>query len=228
MISDPVVRVGVECGEMASTAHTDNDLVEKVYRQLAKIYDVAFGAVLQSGRERAIRALPSGRKLRVLEIGIGTALTLPEYPATCEIIGLDFSSAMLEKAKRRVAALGATGRVALVQADATHLPFADGFFDVVFAPYVMSVVSNPIGVAREANRVCHPEGRVVLLNHFGSEQPAVAHLERFVSPLTRYVGFRTDLQLKPLLEDAGLRPLSVQNVNVPPLWKLVVCAKDVL
>ena len=54
----------------------------------------------------------------------------------------------------------------------------------------------------------------------------VAHLERAVSPLTRYLGFRTDLQLKPLLADAKLRPLLVQNVNVPPWWKLVVCAKD--
>ena len=212
--------------EMSATAYADNDLVEKVYRQLAKIYDVAFGAVLQSGRERAIRAIAADRALRVLEIGIGTALTVPEYPDNCKITGLDFSAAMLDKARKRVSKLGATDRVALVQADAARLPFADGYFDVVFAPYLMSVVTDPLGVGREANRVCRPEGRVVLLNHFRSELPAVAHLERIVSPLTRYVGFRTDLQLKPLLAGAGLRPLSVQTVNVPPLWKLVVCAKD--
>lgn len=210
---------------MSVTAYPDNDRVEKVYRQLAKIYDVAFGVILQSGRERAIRAISTDRTLRVLEIGIGTALTVPEYSDNCKIIGLDFSAAMLAKARQRIVKLGVVDRVALLQADATHLPFADGFFDVVFAPYVMSVVTDPLGVGREANRVCGPDGRVVLLNHFRSESPAVAHVERFVSPLTRYVGFRTDLQLMPLLAGAGLRPLSVQNVNVPPWWKLVVCAK---
>ena len=207
-------------------AYADNDLIEKVYRHLAKIYDVAFGAILQSGRERAIRAIAADRHLRVLEIGIGTALTVPEYPRNCKITGLDFSAAMLDKARKRVSKLGATDRVALVQGDAAQLPFPDGYFDVVFAPYVMSVVTDPLSVGREANRVCRADGRVVLLNHFRSEQPAVATLERVVSPLTRYVGFRTDLQLMPLLAGAGLRPLSVQNVNVPPFWKLVVCAKD--
>lgn len=211
--------------EMSATAYADNDLIEKVYRQLAKIYDVAFGALLQSGRERAIRAIAADRQLRVLEIGIGTALTVPEYPANCKIVGLDFSAAMLAKATSRIQALGAANRVVLLQADATHLPFADGFFDVVFAPYVMSVVTNPLGVGREANRVCRPDGRVVLLNHFRSERPALATFDRVLSPLTRYAGFRTDLQLMPLLDGAGLRPLSVQTVNVPPIWKLVVCAK---
>ena len=210
---------------MSVTAHADNDLVEKVYRQLAKVYDVAFGAILQSGRARAIRAISTDRALRVLEIGIGTALTVPEYPDNCKIIGLDFSAAMLARARTRIAKLGVVDRVALLQGDAAHLPFGDGSFDIVFAPYVMSVVTDPLGVIREASRVCRPDGKVVLLNHFRSDRPAFAALDRVLSPLTRYVGFRTDLQLTPLLAGAGLRPLSVHNVNVPPIWKLVVCAK---
>jgi phosphatidylethanolamine/phosphatidyl-N-methylethanolamine N-methyltransferase len=211
---------------MAVTAYADNDLIEKVYRQLAKVYDVAFGAILQSGRERAIRAISADRSLRVLEIGIGTGLTVPEYPDNCKIIGLDFSSAMLTRARKRIAKLGVADRVVLLRGDAAHLPFGDDSFDIVFAPYVMSVVTDPLGVGREANRVCRPDGRVVLLNHFRSDRPAFAALDRVLSPLTRYVGFRTDLQLMPLLAGAGLRPLSVQNVNLPPIWKLVVCAKD--
>ena len=212
--------------EMAVTGYADNDLIDKVYRQLAKVYDVAFGAILQSGRERAIRTIPTDRKLRVLEIGIGTGLTVPGYPDNCKIIGLDYSAAMLTKARKRIARLGAVDRVALLQGDAAHLPFSDDYFDVVFAPYVMSVVTDPLGVGREANRVCRPDGRILLLNHFRSERPAFAAVDRVLSPLTRYVGFRTDLQLAPLLAGAGLRPLSVQTVNVPPIWKLVVCAKD--
>lgn len=210
---------------MAVTAYADNDLIEKVYRQLAKVYDVAFGAILQSGRERAIGAIPTDRMLRVLEIGIGTALTVPEYPDNCRITGLDFSAAMLTRARKRIAKLGVGDRVVLLQGDAAHLPFGDNYFDIVFAPYVMSVVTDPLGVGREANRVCRPDGRVLLLNHFRSERPAFAAVDRVLSPLTRYIGFRTDLQLMPLVAGAGLRPLSVQNVNVPPIWKLVVCAK---
>ncbi len=206
--------------------YADNDLIEKVYRYLATIYDVAFGAILQSGRERAIRAIPTDRTLRVLEIGIGTGLTVPDYPGNCRIIGLDYSAAMLTKARKRIARLGVVERVALLQGDAAHLPFPDDYFDVVFAPYVMSVVTDPLGVGREANRVCRHDGRVVLLNHFRSERPAFAIFDRVLSPLTRYVGFRTDLQLMPLLAGAGLRPLTVEKVNVPPIWKLVVCAKD--
>ena len=187
---------------------------------------MAFGAILQSGRERAIRAIPTDRTLRVLEIGIGTALTVPAYPDNCKIIGLDFSAAMLTRARKRIAKLGVVDRVALLQGDAAHLPFGDDSFDVVFAPYVMSVVTDPLGVGREADRVCRPGGRVVLLNHFRSDRPALAAFDRVLSPLTRYVGFRTDLQLMPLLAGAGLRPLSVQRVNVPPIWKLVVCEKN--
>ncbi len=163
---------------MSVTAYADNDLVEKVYRQLAKVYDVAFGAILQSGRERAIRAISTDRTLRVLEIGIGTALTVPEYPDNCKIIGLDFSAAMLARARKRIAKLGVVDRVALLQGDAAHLPFGDGYFDIVFAPYVMSVVTDPLGVGREANRVCRPDGKVVLLNHFRSDRPALATLDR--------------------------------------------------
>ena len=211
--------------DMSATAYADNNLVEKAYERLAKVYDFAFGAILHSGRERAMRAIPTDRRLRVLEIGIGTALTVPEYPDNCKIIGLDFSAAMLSQARKRIASLGVVERVALLQGDAAHLPFGDNDFDIVFAPYVMSVVTDPLGVGREANRVCRPDGRVVLLNHFRSERPALAALDRVWSPLTRYVGFRTDLQLMPLLAGAGLRPLSVQNVNVPPIWKLVICAK---
>ena len=202
------------------------DATRRVYARLARVYDVAFGRILRPGRARAIRQIPSDREVHVLEVGIGTALTVADYRSNCRVVGVDFSAAMLAHGQRRIADLGASDRTALLQADAAHLPFADHSFDVVFAPYVMSVVSDPCRVAREAGRVCRPAGRVMWLNHFGSDRPVWAALERQVSPLTRHVGFRADLQLASLFAGSGLRPVSVQRVNVPPLWKLVTCVKD--
>jgi phosphatidylethanolamine/phosphatidyl-N-methylethanolamine N-methyltransferase len=209
-----------------ATVTVTNEFNQAVYRRLATIYDVAFGPILQSGRERAIRAIPADRDLAVLEAGIGTALTVAAYPAGCRVTGIDLSAEMLAQARRRVSKLGVAGRVNLVRADAARLPFDDGAFDAVVAPYVLSVVSDPVRVGRELGRVCRPDGRVVLLNHFGSESATGAAIDRWLSPLTSHVGFRTDLRLKPLLREAGLKPLSIQAVNVPPMWTLVLCVKD--
>ena len=109
--------------------------------------------------------------------------------------------------------------------DAGRLSFAADAFDVVYAPYVMSVVPDPVRVALEMRRVCHPNGRIVLLNHFRSGGRFAARLERAISPLTRHLGFRADLDLCALLAAAGLTPLAIERVNVPPIWSLVICGK---
>lgn len=124
----------------------------------------------------------------------------------------------------RLAEMDHAPRVSLLRGNAEQLPFASGSFAVVYAPYVMSVVSDPVRTARELRRVCTPSGRIILLNHFQSEHPAAAWVERLVEPMTRYIGFRTGLALPSLLAEGGLRALSIAAVNVPPIWKLVVCA----
>jgi phosphatidylethanolamine/phosphatidyl-N-methylethanolamine N-methyltransferase len=197
---------------------------ERPYDRLARIYDLAFKNVLHHGRLKAVKQmqLQSGR--RILEVGIGTGLTLPIYPAGCRVIGLDLSVPMLARAQKRLIHMDNHPRVSLLRADAEHLPFASHSFDVVYAPYVMSAVADPVRAARELRRVCAPAGRVILLNHFRSEHPAAAWVEGLLEPITRHIGFRSDLPLPPLLEEGGLRPLSIEAVNVPPIWKLVVCA----
>jgi phosphatidylethanolamine/phosphatidyl-N-methylethanolamine N-methyltransferase len=90
----------------------------------------------------------------------------------------------------------------------------------------MSAVPDPIGVGREIRRVCKPEGQIILLNHFLSEDSFGARLERWVSPLARRFGFRTDLPLQWLLSSVGLRPVDIRSVNLPPIWTLVTCVKD--
>ena len=200
--------------------------MQEVYDRLARVYDFFFGAVLQPGRERAIRTIPATAGLRILELGIGTGLTASLYRREWSVTGVDLSGPMLRKARERVTRLGLTATVRLVQADGVWLPFDSDSFDVVLVPYVMSAVPDPVGVGREIRRVCKPDGRIILLNHFLSEDSFGARLERLVSPLTRRIGFRTDLSLQWLLSSVGLRPIDVRAVNLPPIWTLVTCVKD--
>jgi phosphatidylethanolamine/phosphatidyl-N-methylethanolamine N-methyltransferase len=203
-----------------------NALVQRAYDRLAKVYDVFFGAILQPGRVRAVRSITSRPGLRVLELGIGTGLTAPLYSRDWFVVGADLSSAMLIQARKRIDELGLDRSVQLLQTDGARLPFDDESFDVVLVPYVMSVVPDPIGVGRELKRVCRASGQIILLNHFLSQDSLGAKLERWVSPLTRRIGFNTDLSLQWLLNGAGLTAVSIMTVNVPRLWTLVTCVKD--
>ena len=110
--------------------------------------------------------------------------------------------------------------------DAASLEMDANSFDIVCAPYIISVVPDPVRVSREMRRVCRPGGRVVILNHFRSNSPIAAVLERVISPVTVYLGFRSDLDLSTLLAKAHLKPLSSEKVNVPPIWSLVTCIKN--
>jgi phosphatidylethanolamine/phosphatidyl-N-methylethanolamine N-methyltransferase len=162
---------------------------------------------------------------RVLEVGVGTGINAALYPRDCSVTGIDLSSSMLEKARERVARKEVRN-VRLLQMDAANLKFADDTFDIVYAPYVISVVPDPVAVAREMRRVCRPGGRIVVLNHFRSKNPVMAWIERAISPFTVHFGFKSDLDLPGFLAQAELKPLSIEKVNVPRIWSLVTCTKD--
>jgi phosphatidylethanolamine/phosphatidyl-N-methylethanolamine N-methyltransferase len=203
----------------------ENAFVDGVYTALAPVYDLLFGAPLQRGRRAAIAALGIGHGDRVLEVGTGTALTAPLYPHDCRVTAVDLSPSMLQRARARVLRDGLT-HVRLLAVDAARLTFADCSFDGVCAPYVISVVPDPVAVLREMRRVCRAGGRIVLLNHFQSPNRLLASVERAVSPVMLHAGFRSDLNLPALLAAAGLRPVRIQKVNWPPIWSLVACIRD--
>lgn len=207
-----------------SVAVVENDFVERVYGKLAAVYDFVFGPTLHTGRLQAIERMRIEPGDRILEVGIGTGINAPLYPRECFVTGIDFSAEMLEKARERVARLGLRN-VRLLQMDAADLRFADETFDIVYAPYLISVVSDPIQVAREMYRVCRRGGRLVFLNHFRSSHPVLSQLERWISPLTVHIGFKADLDLEAFLAQAGLRPVSIEKVNFPKIWSLVICGK---
>ena len=202
-----------------------NTFVDRIYSKLSPIYDALFGAILQPGRIAAVTQMGDAAGTRVLEVGIGTGLGARLYPRSFHVTGIDLCSRMLDNARQRIACEGLQ-HITLERMDAARLALDANSFDIVYAPYIISVVPDPVQVAREMRRVCRPGGRIVILNHFRSNNPMAALLERVISPVTIYLGFRSDLDLSTLLANAQLQPLSSEKVNVPPIWSLVTCLKN--
>jgi phosphatidylethanolamine/phosphatidyl-N-methylethanolamine N-methyltransferase len=208
-----------------SVTAVENDFVTGVYEKLASVYDFVFGPTLHAGRLRAIQRMGIRPGDRVLEVGVGTGINAGLYPRDCIVTGIDLSGSMLEKARERVARKDIIN-VRLLEMDAADLRFADGAFDIVYAPYLISVVPDPITVAREMGRVCRPGGRIIFLNHFRSRNPLLASIERAISPFTVHIGFKSDLDLPAFLAQADLEPVSIEKVNIPRIWSLVTCVKE--
>src|SRR5216110_2431020 len=164
-----------------SVTVVENDFVTKVYENIAWMYDYSFGPTLHAGRIQAIQRMGIKAGDRVLEVGVGTGINAGLYPQDCIVTGIDLSEPMLEKARERVQRKDLTN-IRLLAMDAADLKFPDNSFDIVYAPYVISVVPDPVIVAREMRRVCRPGGRIVILNHFRSRNPAMAWIERGISP----------------------------------------------
>ena len=216
---------GTDVGTRAlSVIAVENHFVERVYEKLASVYDLIFGPTLHPGRLVALDRMGIKRDDRILEVGVGTGINASLYPRNCHVTGIDLSSSMLDKARERVAREGLRN-VRLIEKDAAKTTFADDTFDIVYAPYLISVVPDPVQVAREMRRVCKPGGKIVILNHFRSANPVLSRVERTISPLTVHIGFKSDLDLPAFLAQAELQPESIEKVNVPKIWSLVTCVK---
>jgi phosphatidylethanolamine/phosphatidyl-N-methylethanolamine N-methyltransferase len=200
----------------------DLQKVERVYSSYAGVYDRIFGKVFHEGRESAIRNLNVQPDERVLEVGVGTGLALPMYPRHCRITAIDFSEGMLEIAKKR-ALEHRMEHVTLHRMDAGAMEFEDDSFDTVVAAYVVTAVPDYRKVVNEMIRVCRSGGRIIMLNHFSNGNKVIAAVEKVISPLTKHLGWRTDLSLNTVLEGTSLQVFRNQKVNPLRLWALVEC-----
>jgi len=218
-------RSGDAATRALSVTTVETDFVEKVYQGIAAAYDYTYGPTLHPGRLEAMEKMALRAGTHVLEVGVGTGINLNLYPRNCRITGIDLSSKMLAKAQGRIDEKG-LHHCELAEMDATQLTFADNSFDVVYAPYVISVVPEPVKVAREMYRVCRPGGRVIILNHFKSTNRVMGWIEKVISPATVHIGFTADLDLPGFLEQAELKPVSLEKVNIPKMWTLITVVKD--
>jgi phosphatidylethanolamine/phosphatidyl-N-methylethanolamine N-methyltransferase len=166
----------------------DKAVVAKAYARWAPIYDFVFGAVFERGRQAAVAAA-EGIGGRILEVGVGTGLSLPDYSSANRLVGVDLSAPMLRKAKARVTErqLGNVNGLAVM--DAQHLAFAEAAFDVVVAQYVITAVPDPEATLDEFARVTRPGGEIVLVNHLGAENGLRATAEKCFAPLARRLGW---------------------------------------
>lgn len=166
----------------------DSSAVKRAYRRWAPIYDLTFGQIAEAGRQHAVRTI-NRRKGSVLEVGVGTGLSLPSYSSHLDIVGIDLSSDMLEKARKRVHDKKLDNVRGLYEMDAGALEFPDDSFDTVVAMYVMTVVPDPEQVMKELQRVCVPGGEVILVNHFSMDQGTRGWVEGKLAPLAATLGW---------------------------------------
>ena len=168
----------------------DRTTVEQAYDRWAPIYDLVFGGVFRKGRKAAIAA---ANRIggRVLEVVVGTGISLPQYAQHLRIFGTDISEAMLEKAKKRVAGLGLKNVEGLAVMDAEKLEFPDDSFDVVMAQYVVTAVPNPEVALDEFARVLRPGGELIILTRVSADSGMRRFIEQRLQPVARPLGFRT-------------------------------------
>jgi phosphatidylethanolamine/phosphatidyl-N-methylethanolamine N-methyltransferase len=198
----------------------------KTYRLFSGTYDVVFGPVFHPGRKDAVRIANTRPGQRILEVGVGTGLSLPYFRTDSRVTGIDVSTEMLAKARRRVEARRLRHVEALLEMDAENLGFPDDSFDSVLALYVASVVPNPARFAAEMRRVCIPGGTIVIVNHFTSDNPAMRFIEKRLAPLAGKIGFHADFPLDSFLAASRLGVREIRPSNLFGYWRLLRCVNE--
>lgn len=207
----------------------DKQTMAKAYARWAPVYDLVFGAVFERGRMASIEA---AEKIggRILDVGVGTGISLPDYSRSNRLVGVDYSEPMLRKAQERVAEHKLTNVEALAVMDAKHLGFPDASFDAVVAQYVITAVPEPEATLDEFARVLKPGGEIVLVNHIGAEAGLRKAFERWFSPVARRLGWRPEFPWARLARWAEATPgvRLIERRPMPPLghFSLIRFGKD--
>jgi phosphatidylethanolamine/phosphatidyl-N-methylethanolamine N-methyltransferase len=198
----------------------DQAAITAAYRRYAPIYDLVFGPVFEPGRRRLVKALNCRPGDEVLEVGVGTGLSLRYYPSHARVTGIDLSPHMLARASVQVRR-HALRNVSLMAMDVQALSFPDASFDKIAALYVASVVPDPAQMMRELERVCRPGGEVVVVNHFTRNDGVIARVERGLAPLTRSLGFRPLFPMDEFITMTRLELTEATRVNAFGYWTLL-------
>lgn len=199
----------------------DIETIQSTYRRYAPRYDFYFGKLFQAGRRATIDGMHCQPGDRVLEVGIGTGLSLSMYPRGVHVTGIDLVPAMVARAQRRCRQLARIDDVELLLMDAERMAFRDASFDKVAAMYVITVVPQPTRLVNEMRRVCKPDGELFILNHFNSPNPIIGGVERWLAPLSGKLGWHPDISLEVFLRETGLNVLDRTAVNLFGYWLML-------
>jgi phosphatidylethanolamine/phosphatidyl-N-methylethanolamine N-methyltransferase len=197
--------------------------IKNTYNLLAKIYNFIYGKTLQNGRDALGRSLTHEGNKKILEVGVGTGLTLNLYPTNSEITGIDVSTEMLIRAKKRVQTLGLKN-INLLTSNGEYTGLQNDYFDHVVLAYVYSVTPKPEELIQEAFRVCKPDGHVWILNHF-SGMGGWAFLEIIIEPCSRFLGFRSIFPFDKFVTSNNWNIISIEKVNAFGLSRLIKIKK---
>ena len=210
---------------MSKIAVIDADAVRRAYARWAPIYDVSFGKIADAGRIRAVQAI-NKRRGKVLEVGVGTGISLSRYSDHLEVTGIDLSPEMLARARERVAREKLDHVEDILEMDAGELQFDDGSFDTVVAMYVMTVVPDPEKVLGELERVCKPGGQVIIVNHFSTEQGVRGAVEKVMAPFSASLGWRPEFPIESVLGQDGLTLIEQRALQPFGLFTMLRFTKD--
>lgn len=199
----------------------DNRSILKAYRRYAPRYDLYFGHILAPGRREAVRRMNCLPGDLVLEVGVGTGLSLPLYRRDAVITGIDLSPEMLELARALRTREGLTNIKDLLEMNAEAMTFADNTFDKVVAMYVASVVQDPVKLVDEMRRVCRPDGEIFIVNHFQQATGIISFFEKLVSPLAGFLGFDPVFNFDSFVTETNLDVVESIPVNYFGYWTML-------
>lgn len=191
----------------------DNRSIIVAYKRYARTYDLLFGRVLEPGRRLVVKKMNCLPGERVLEVGIGTGLSLPLYPEGTYVVGIDISPHMLARSNQRIFSEGMRN-TELGLVDAQNMSFSDNCFDKVAAIYVASVVQNPFSMVSEMKRVCKQGGDLFFLNHFTNGNGLIGVYESLLSPFAKLIGFRPTFSIDDFVSDSSLHVVEIAPVNM--------------
>ncbi len=192
------------------------ELIKKRYNRSSSYYDWMDRMISDSLREKAV-AMARGQ---VLEVGVGTGKNFPYYPEGCEVTAIDFSKGMLAQARKKLSL--AKVPITLLEMDAQAMTFPDNAFDTVLATCVFCSVPDPIKGLKEVQRVCKPDGQIILLEHMRSEHPLLGLLMDILNPVSLYViGSNINRKTMENIQEAGIEVSSTEE-HMGGIVKLIV------
>ena len=176
----------------------------RIYSDFARFYDSFFGRAFVDREREVIESLNLRPGHRVLEVGVGTGISLGAYPPYVHVVAIDPSQEMLAQAAAK-ARENQWGHIELHQGDALNLDFPDNSFDDVTTFHVMTVVPDPVRMMSEMVRVCKPGGRIVIVNHFASEKPPLFFMGKLITPLTKLLGWTCRVRVSDVLRGQQIK-----------------------